>query len=302
MIIDVLLFALVIVCAGILALLLVRKFPQLTLIEPGSLPKEQNLARKKQIMDERVLRAAKRWTGAVSVRLVPPAIRIRDAFRQLVHRLVTLDRQFRNERPLGPEQKTRQVDRLRRSGAKLVEAEKFGEAEKKLIEALSFDEMNEDVYRDLGALYLSMRRWDRARETYAFLVRVLIRRLCGQSVSESHGVPVPRWESFSGECPAGAPEHAEIARQFANFSYACGEADDWSAAKAGLETALSFEPSNPKHLDSLVEACIMDGDRERAASALERLRAVNPENQKLPALEERIAALASEPDQGQQKG
>ncbi|HCC22351.1 hypothetical protein A2480_00710 [Candidatus Uhrbacteria bacterium RIFOXYC2_FULL_47_19] len=285
------LLAIIIVCAGIMALIFVRKFPQLTLIETESMPQVQNSARKKQIMDERVSRAAKKFVVGTLKFLSPLVTRLRDSFRRLVHHLTTLDRQFKNEQPLKPEQRQNRIDRLRKSAAKLVEQEKFGEAEKKLIEILTFDEMNEDVYRDLGELYLFTKKWDRARETYAFLIRVLVRRLCGQSVTESHGVPVPKRESFAETCVAGAPEHAEIAREFANFSHVCSASNDWGAAKVGLKTSLSFEPSNPRYLDLLVEACIMDGDKDRAIAALERLRVVNPENQKLRVLQERILAL-----------
>ena len=290
------LLAIIIVCVGVMAMIFVRKFPQLTLIETESLPQVQNSARKKQIMDERVSRAARRFIGGTVRLLSPLTVRFRDIFRRLVHRLTDLDRQFKNEQPLKPEQRQDRMVRLRQSAARLIEREKFGEAEKKLIEVLTFDEMNEDVYRDLGELYLFTKKWDRARETYAFLIKVLVRRLCGQSVKESHGVPVPKRDSFAETCTAGAPEHAEIAREFANFSHVCGAEGDWSAAKAGLETSLSFEPSNPRYLDLLVEACIMDGDKDRAIAALERLRIVNPQNQKLEVLQERVLALESKPE------
>ena len=285
------LLAIIVVCAGIMVLIFVRKFPQLTLIETESLPQVQNSARKKQIMDERVRRSARRFIVGTSRLLSPLTVRLRNAFRRLVHCLTALDRQLRDEQPLDPEQRRDRIARLRRSAADLSKQEKFGEAEKKLIEVLTFDEMNEGVYRDLGELYLQTKRWDHARETYAFLIRVLIRRLCGQSVTESHGVPVPRRGSFAETCTAGASEHAEIAREFANFSHICGAVDDWGAAKVGLETSLSFEPSNPKYLDLLVGACIMDGDKDRAVAALERLRAVNPQNKKLEVLQERVLAL-----------
>jgi len=271
-----------------------RKFPQLTLIDTEAIPKEQNLARKREIMDERVRRAAQRWSGGIMGFLTPLAVRVRDVFRRQVKKLLTIDRQFRNEKVLPPEKKEIQTDKLQGDAEKLIEAEKFGEAEKKLIEVLALDEMNEDVYRDLGKLYTDTKRWDRARDTFSFLVKLLIKRHCGQSVSDSKGVPVPRFEAFSEECPAEKSAHADIAKQYANFAEACSAAEDFASARAGLEHAVSFEPANPRHLDSLVEACIMDGDKDRAVGSLERLQTVNPENKKLDSLQGRIAEMAGE--------
>ncbi|MBU0625258.1 hypothetical protein KKF05_02875 [Patescibacteria group bacterium] len=284
----------IIVSLLIIAVIVVRKFPQLTLINTGVIPKERNLVRKREIMDQRVQRAVQRWLGKILQILRPPALRLRDTFRRQVKKLLTIDRQFRNERRLKPQEKKTLIEKLRQETFRLIEAEKFGEAEKKLIEILALDELNESVYRDLGELYMNTKRWDRAKDIYSFLAKLLVKRYCGQSVSEAKGIPMPRFEAFSDDCPASAAEHAAIAKQFANFGLVCQERGEFSAARSGFETAAAFELSNPKHLDSLVEACIMEGDKAKARSALEKLRIANPENNKLEVLQMRIEALVED--------
>ncbi|MFH1046750.1 MAG: hypothetical protein V1738_00460 [Patescibacteria group bacterium] len=284
--------AIIVICLIAIAVIIGRKFSQLILINTEVIPKEKNLARKRQIMDERVRRAANQWSGKIIGWLAPIGAGIRDMFRRQVKRLMTLERQFRNEKVLPPKKKESQFDKLRGEASKLIETEKYGEAEKKLIEALAFDEMNEDIYRALGELYSDMKRWDRARDTFAFLVKLLVRKNCNQSVSDSKGVPVPRFEAFADDCPASKSAHADIAKQYANFAVACSAQEDFAMARAGLEHAVSFEPANPRHLDSLVEACIMEGDKDRAVGSLERLRATNPDNNKLESLQKRIDELA----------
>lgn len=283
--------AVIILSLGAIAMIVVRKFAQLTLIDTESIPKEQNLARKKEIMDERVRRAAEKWSkGAVKI-VSPGAVRVRDSFRKFFKRLTTIERQFAMSKPVDPDKGRSKAEKTRAEAAKLMEENKFGEAEKMLISVLAFDELNDGVYRDLGDLYTRIKRYDRARETYAFLVKVLIRSRCGQQTSDSKGVPVPRFEAFSEDCPAGRDAHADIAKQYANFGLASQAAEDLSSARAGFEHAASFEPGNPKHLDLLVEACIMDGVKDRALAAWERLRAVNPENKKLNQLRKRIERM-----------
>ncbi len=286
--------AVIILSLGGIALIIVRKFPQLTLIDTDAIPKEQNLARKKAIMDERVRRAAEQWSKGAIGAVTPAAVGVRDSFRRFFKRLLTIDRQFAISRPVDPDKGRNRAEKTRAEAAKLIDDNKFGEAEKKLISVLAFDELNDGVYRDLGDLYTRIKRYDRARDTYAFLVKILIKRHCGQQTSDSKGVPVPRFEAFSEDCPAGREAHADIAKQYDNFGLASQSAEDLASARAGFDHAASFEPGNPKHLDLLVEACIMDGVKDRALAAWERLREVNPDNKKLNPLRKRIEKMDAE--------
>ncbi|MEA3249086.1 MAG: hypothetical protein U9Q03_01890 [Patescibacteria group bacterium] len=286
--------AVIILCLGGISIIVVRKFAQLTLIDTESIPKEKNLARKKEIIDERVRRTAEEWSkGALKV-VSPAAVSARDSFRRFFKRLLTIDRQFAIAKPVDPDKGHNRAEKVRAEAKKLIDENKFGEAEKKLISVLAFDELNDGVYRDLGNLYTRIKRYDRARDTFAFLVKILIKRSCGQQVSESKGVPVPRFEAFADDCPAGHEAHADIAKQYVNFGLASQGAEDFASARAGFDHAASFEPGNPKHLDLLVEACIMDGVKDRALAAWERLREANPENKKLDSLRKKIEKMEVE--------
>lgn len=278
-----------------LAFIVARKFPQLTLIDADSLPVERDRKRKKEIIGTRVHRIAQdRWKRAAAA-VAPSLIRVRDVFRRQFKKLLTIDRQFRNERLLGGAGKGKDalVAKLLRKAERFAESGKHGEAEKTYIEALSVDERNKDAYLGLGGLCMAQKRYHRARETFAFLAKMTVKEACGQPSSDVKGVPVPRWEAFAGSCPASAAAHAEIAKRFGQFAEACQGDGDMTAARTAIETAVAFEPSNPRYLDLLVEACILEGDQDRANEALERLHAANPENAKVEAFAERIKGLAS---------
>jgi Flp pilus assembly protein TadD len=286
--------AVIILSLGGIALIVVRKFPQITLIDTEAIPKEQNLARKRAIMDERVRRAAEQWSKGAIKAVAPGATKVQDSFRKFFKRLITIDRQFAMSKPVDPDKGRSRSEKSRAEAKKLIEEDKFGEAEKKLISVLAFDELNDGVYRDLGDLYMRIKRYDRARDTYAFLTKILVKRFCGHPTSDSKGVPIPRFEAFADDCPAGRDAHADIARQYSNFGLACMEAENFAIARQGFDHAASFEPGNPKHLDLLVEACIMDGVKDRALAAWERLREVNPDNKKLDPLRKKIEKMESE--------
>lgn len=279
-----------------LVVIIVRKFPQLTLIDAESLPEEQHRQRKKEIVAARVNRAAlEGWQKAVES-MMQPLLRIRDRFRRQFKKLLTIDKQFRNEglaRAKG-ERREAVAAKLVAKAEKLTSQEKFGEAEKAYMEALSVDEHCKPAYMGLGALCMSQKRYHRARETYAFLVKLEVKEVCGQNAADLMGVPVPRHEAFAEDCPASAAAHAEVAKRYAELAAASQADGKTTAGRVALETAVAFEPSNPRYLDLLVEACILEGDQERAYEALAELREANPENAKVEVYGERIAALDRE--------
>jgi tetratricopeptide (TPR) repeat protein len=270
-----------------------KKFPQLSLIDADSLPEEQHRQRKREIVAARVNRAALAGWQKAAASLAQPLVRLRDGFRRQFKKLLTMDKQFRNEGLARAKNERREavVAKMMTQAEKLVEQGKFGEAEKKYIEALSIDERFKPAYRGLGELCMSQKRYHRAVETYAFLVKLTVRESCDQTVTDLMGVPVPRHEAFSEQCAASPAAHAEIAKRYAELAAANQADGKTTAGRVALETAVAFEPSNPKYLDLLVEACILEGDQERAYEALAELREANPENAKVEAYGERIAAL-----------
>ena len=272
-----------------------RKFPQLTLIDTESLPQERDRKRKKEIVAQRVHRMAHAKWKRTAEAFAVPLVSVRDSFRRQFKKLQTLDRQFRNERLLKKgDSRAAIVEKLVGQAEKLREKGKYGEAEKKYIEALSVDERSREAYIGLGELCMLRKRYHRARETFAFLARMSVKAACGQTVADMKGVPMPRHEAFAESCKASSSDHAEVAERYLELSTACQADGDTVAARMAIKTAVMFEPSTPRYLDLLVEACILEGDQERAYEALAELREANPENAKVEVYGERIAALDRE--------
>ena len=64
-------------------------------------------------------------------------------------------------------------------------------------------------------------------------------------------------------------------------------------AKQNIQEALDLEPNNPRYLDLILDLSIMKKDKESALYYLEKLAEVNPENNKLNELSERIEAIGN---------
>jgi tetratricopeptide (TPR) repeat protein len=180
------------------------------------------------------------------------------------------------------------VDRLQDEAIELVKEGKGDDAEKKYVEIIKIDPRNLAAYRGLGDLYLDAKNYLQAKETFEFLVKMSVKECC----VANKGRAGRSWDHEEVEsCPASPAVQAEIAKNYLSLSNACRLAGDLTGERLSLESALAHEPANPKHLDLLIEACILEGDKERALAVFGKLKEVNPENQKLGILYEKIMAL-----------
>ena len=67
--------------------------------------------------------------------------------------------------------------------------------------------------------------------------------------------------------------------------------DKADTALEAVRQAVELEPDSPKYLDMMAEVSIKCRDKQSAEDAFQKLRMVNPENQKLDVLRERIEKI-----------
>jgi tetratricopeptide (TPR) repeat protein len=288
-------FAVIAVSLFTLGGIVARKFPQLTLIDAESLPKERDAKRKREIIRRRVDRLAGAWGRKFAADVLKSLETARERFREQYRKVLALERKYRKELRLTPAAVREKVPGLLVEAAALVNEGKAAEAEKKYIEVVSLDSRSADAYRGLARLFLDDKRYEQARETFAYLIRMAVKEnrcLHGKGRhSFSGAVPNP------GSCPASSLTHADIAKHCVDLAYACQSLGDVPGTVEAYERAVAMEPSNPRHLDLLLDACILGGDKVRASEVFGRLAEVNPENNKLSLLQEKIASLPDAPDQ-----
>jgi tetratricopeptide (TPR) repeat protein len=280
-------------CLVRLAVIIVPKFPQLALIDNDIIPEEREARKKKEIMHGRTHRILAGGVGMMGKSLGPLWERLRDAFRAKYRELLDLRKQFRRETALSPAEVRERIAAALASADKLAEAGKGAEAEKMYMEALGYDPRRVEAYRGLADIYLEARRYDRAKETLQYLIKALIRE--NRCI---HGAGRRAFATGAEEnpnaCPASPAAHADIAARSAALATAFAELRDEEGMLGAYELAVNMEPTNPRYLDLLLEACILGGGKSRAEEVLEALRAVNPQNAKLPDFEERTAAMPDE--------
>ncbi len=273
---DVALIIITIISIGAIIVLVSRKSSQLSKFDNKTIKRERDIVTKNDIIAQRLERKFNKLSSSAA-RLFRPTINkgliiAKDAFQKVKH-LEFKYRQKEMQASGGSDdhqqiitfQQVKDVDEL-------VEKEDFSGAEKKLIEMISVDPKNVDFYVYLGEIYMRMKDYEHAHETFDFAITLTKNRI--QSSEVINGT-----------------QNAELAAHYINDGLALRGANRLSEALIMMEKACQLESNNPRNLDILLETSIIAGDKLLAWESFDRLKQVNPDNNKLPLFEEQIKEL-----------
>jgi tetratricopeptide (TPR) repeat protein len=245
-------------------MVIVRKFPQLSRIDTGTIKEEKEKSTKKKLVDERLKRKAEKFTksfGAAASKVSLGAKqRISAAQEKLQERREELEKPNIPKDIITKEDYDKKEEYVRKELEKaedFAEEEQFEKAEKKYINLISDDPRNIDAYEGLGELYYDNKMYNEARETFSYILKL-------------------------------KPENALAHYNLAYVDKMQGKIQE---AKVHFKKAVELEPRNPKYLSELVEIYIDLAEKIEAQLALQKLQEVNPENASIPKLQEEISEL-----------
>ncbi len=240
---------------GTLVFIAWRKAPQLSIVNPASSKEAKVKETKNAILEERMMRQFEEkrknfWKHSIS----PVVKTVQEGFRRIAGRLTALERRY-VERQRSEKLGAPQIKEMLHEAETYIEHERFDLAEKALVAIVTHDVKNVEAYEMLGRMYLSQKQYSEARESLEFLLTI---------VPKDASVLAAVGEVFEAE---------------GNVKKAC---EFYKKAK-------DASPNNPKYLDFFISAAIDAGDFHEAQIAIDHLREVNPENQKIVEFEEMIA-------------
>lgn len=240
---------------GTLVFIAWRKVPQLSIVNPASSKEAKVKETKNALLEERMMRQFDErrknfWKNSIS----PFVKTVQEGFRRIAGRLTALERRYiehqRSEK-LGAPQIKEMLDEAKAS----IDQERFDLAEKTLVAIVTHDVKNVEAYEMLGRMYLSQKQYGEARESLEFLLTI---------VPKDASVLAAVGEAYEGE--------GNVKKAFEFY-----------------KKAKDASPNNPKYLDFFISAAIDAGDFHEAQTAIDHLREVNPENQKIGEFEILIA-------------
>lgn len=241
-----------------IVIILIRKMPQLRVINVDSIAKERTRKIKEQIILQKLQRASGAKLKGLSSFAVMTGRTVSRTGRRVVQRLYSLEQYYQKLKRSASEGQhaydAETIHRLVEDAETLRQKDELIPAEKIYIDIISHNPKSVDAYEGLGNLYLANGQFEQARETLQFSLRL-------------------------------SPNDASVFVSLAELEIRC---DQPKVALGHLKKAIQKRPKNPKYLDLYIEVSLKAGSLKDASEGIKRLKEVNPENQKIKDFEERF--------------
>ncbi|MEW6610437.1 MAG: hypothetical protein AB1352_02290 [Patescibacteria group bacterium] len=246
---------------GGLILLVVRKFPVLSLLNVYDVKEQAERRVKRAILEQRMHRKFSVTIRTALQKIHPFVHWAREKFLSVkewaraleVRYQQTLEEERRRVIPEMP----RSVEELIEEGKKQLERGDDAGAEQTILRAIAQEPRSITAYKALTRLYVSRREYDHVREIDEFILKL-------------------------------DPHQAEVYADLGTALTALGES---ALALDALEKAVMLEEENPKYLDQLLELAILRKKKSLAKETLIKLQEVNPQNEKIPIFVGRVQEL-----------
>jgi len=249
--------------AGLVAIIVIyaRKIPQLKALDLEAMPEHRQRLKKNLLIQDRFSRKMTRSKTVLKSIVLPVLHAVEKIFKGTYQRLLKLEEHYKATASASlkgdDDSQQHSASTLIQQANSLLTENKFAEAEKQYIAAITLNRSATEAYRGLVKIYLQQKNTSHAIETLRFLTQL-------DSSDET------AWQDL-----------AQVYQE-------SGKLED---ALDAYEQALKASPNNPKNLDAYIEVAILNKLKYKAQSALDRFTAVNPENNKLADYQKQIDAL-----------
>lgn len=291
-------FILILLSLGVMIVVVIKKFPQLSLLDVDSIP-EVKIEKQKEVYLRRRAEEKAKKTAETTQKIITPLIKLwknlQLSFRRYVGKIknnVLAHEQKKKEASYETvEEKQLDVKSLIGEAERLVEEENFEKAEIKFIEAIRLDAKNEEAYLGLGSLYLKQDQYNEAEEILQFLYKINPENnKCLSKLAELYEEKGDKARAVEFYEKSLLVDDSQ-SKLFIKIADLFLDLDEKEGALESVRQAVKAEPENPRYLDKMVEISVLCSNKKLAEEAYQKLRMVNPDNQKLPDFKVRIDAL-----------
>jgi len=271
----------------IIIIIIVRKFPALASLDIETIQTEKEKKFKEQIISNRLKRNLSEWKKMFLKFIIPINKSIISLFNWIIKKLYELKEKYKSEEKIIPKEEIKDnVESLFEKVDDFIRKDMLDEAEKKVIEIISLESKNIKAFKQLGQLYIEKKSYDEAKETFLHVIKLL------DIEEENYNMNKETFKEVERDMSAKFLDfNIERSEAYYELSLISEITDELEEAVKYIKKSLNIDPNNPRYLDTLIELSIMKKDKNIAFKALERLEEVNPENNKIGELRERIVNL-----------
>ncbi|OGH68288.1 MAG: hypothetical protein A3D53_02990 [Candidatus Magasanikbacteria bacterium RIFCSPHIGHO2_02_FULL_45_10] len=289
------LLATMFISLAVMAVVIIRKFPQMANVDVDNLPLEKEAKKKKEIMSRRIEAEGTVMLTKAGLLFRPIQKiwgKLQLQFRIYVGKIERLlRREERKGNVLSAEDQESKLNSLLNDAQMEIATQNFDKAESLFIAAIKIDPRSYEAYKGLADTYLLKNSLEEALETYTFLLQLYPK-------DDDIMVKIADIAEQKGDIQK-AIDYLEraivindsLSPRFYHLAELLVKVDQADIAKEAIISAVDLEPKNPKYLDLLIEIGILCGDKDVATKGFAELRLVNPKNQKLQVFSDRIKTL-----------
>lgn len=275
-----------------------RQAGRLAAIDLETLPEEKNREVKTEIAEKRLQRKFNVASEAVSKKyLIPLGAFLAARAKNVYQKALDLERHYKREAKRSSALGLANDDLLNHIKEKLAEGleflaqEKFKEAEDTLIEVVSLDAKNLEAYLGLAKVYLATEKEVEAKEIYDFVLKIDSKNSAALFGLAELEMKNNNWagarDVFAKIVDAGTtdPEH------YCDYGYVLEKLGENKSALEMYQKAADLKPNDPRYLDYLLQASIINRKKYLALKVFDQLKEANPENQKLDEFKKKIEEI-----------
>ncbi|MFA7244618.1 MAG: tetratricopeptide repeat protein [Candidatus Magasanikbacteria bacterium] len=297
---NILPFILIVLSLIIIIFVIVRKYPQLLLLDVDTLPEIQTARNKNKLIMRKSEQREKQYYANFKNKLTPfikLLKKIQLAFRILVGKVEKKSGACRGmigEMSVTKEERKEQVvtsKDLVKDALNDLSQEDYPTAEKKFLASLKYDPKNKEAYRGLAAVYYAQNQVTEAKETYNFLLQL-------DPNDEDANVKLGEIYEEEGNKEKAVEYYQQAVlinpnnpERFVKIYDLLFYLKHYETALEAVEQALDIESQNPRYVDNFIEVSLMLKRKDLAEEGYRQLRMINPDNQKLEIFRQRIDDL-----------
>jgi tetratricopeptide (TPR) repeat protein len=275
----------IIISLGAIIIIVARKFAVLANLDINTIQAERELKTKERIISSRLKRSYFNHYNRTLNLLRPIGEKIGNSLRAMFNKLLEMKEGYtKDDEKTGSLQNSTGVEKIIMEAREHKDKEEWDKAEQKYIEYIGKESGSIEAFRELGEVYYRRKDFHEAKETLEHAIKLLEKKYNEFFFSEAGDVK----SENKAEKDAASLLLAEI---YFDLCLVEKAVNNNQGALVIIDKALKMQPNNPRYLDTKFEISIINKDKGKAYEAYEKLKEVNPENQKLNELKDRLSEL-----------
>lgn len=284
---------LIIILISLLVIIIVvsRKFSVLASLDLESIPAEKEARFKERIISSRLKRNFVRW-GSKTIRFIRPVgSAIGNFLKWSYKKLIELKEDYKSEERFSDNNVKEKAEQLSVEAEELVRRDDLAAAEKKYIEIIGLDSKNIKAFKNLAHIYFELKNYEEAKQIFEHILK-----LKDDDAEAYDGLAEIAKEK--GDLNGARDEYLKAldinnqrSQTYFNLALVYKAMNNMKETIINIKKALSIEPNHPRYLDAMLDISIINKDKDMALGVYDKLKNVNPDNQKLPELKAKINEL-----------